>query len=76
MASKLVLFTDEKGEEHLALLTHQWTEECINLVYVTKDASKKDDYGMQIERRSSVPKKNGMSAPGYFYEELEHMLKK
>lgn len=36
------------------------TEACCNLVYVTTDSMKRDDYGRQIERQSSVCHKSSM----------------
>lgn len=55
-----VRFFDEHWTEHNALVTAVWgtpSEEwmpCINLVFVVTDAAKKDPYGRQIDRRTSV----------------------
>jgi hypothetical protein len=39
----------------------------INLVYVSTDEQKTDNYGRQIERRSSVVHKSNQGAPGYYW---------
>jgi len=49
-----VVFCDPKGVDHDALVTAVWTETCLNLVVVSDDESKKDNYGRQIERHTSV----------------------
>jgi hypothetical protein len=43
---------------------------CINVVYVSKDASKHDPYGNQLERLSSLQHESAvqnMTVPGRFY---------
>lgn len=43
---------------------------CINVVYVSKDPSKSDPYGQQIERMSSLAHEStvqNMTVPGRFY---------
>lgn len=58
-----VIFCDEHSKDHNALVTcihadrETWGYEqgpTINIVHVSSDETKKDGYGRQIERRSSV----------------------
>lgn len=48
-----VIYHDEHGHPHAALVTIDWGGS-INLVYVSPNAERKDQYGRQIERASSV----------------------
>jgi len=48
-----VIYVDPVGVKHDALVTNPWGPTCCNLVYVTRDASRRDSYGQQIERQSS-----------------------
>lgn len=64
-----VKYVDERGNAHDALITVWWNgspgmtieaylsqygDPGCNLCFVTADSAKKDDYGQQIERRSSI----------------------
>lgn len=46
-----VIYTDPVGREHEALVTAGWSAGCANLVYVSPDESKQDQYGRQLEVR-------------------------
>ena len=54
-----VKIVDENYQEHIALVTcvhgsfGQWVP-CINVVYVSGDPAKRDPYGQQLERLSSL----------------------
>jgi hypothetical protein len=54
-----VRIVDEQYGEHVGLVTcvhgrfEDWVP-CINVVYVTNDPSKRDPYGAQVERMSSL----------------------
>jgi len=53
----VVIYHDERGVAHNALLTSAWegTENpTVNLVYVSSDPDMHDSYGRQIKRESSV----------------------
>ena len=50
---ELVVYHNEVGLEHNALVTSVWGKSCINVVMVSSDSSKKDGYGRQLERRAS-----------------------
>lgn len=69
-----VKVVDEQYEEHIGLVTcvhGQFSETvtpCINVVYVSADPAKRDPYGQQIERMSSLQHYSqiapGMPRPG------------
>lgn len=63
-----VVYTDAFGVSHNTVVTHGWTKDVCNLVYVGKDVNKSDTYGNQIERDTSVQKKHAGSAPGKFWQ--------
>lgn len=63
-----VKYVDPSGEEHNALVTNSWGENCVNLVYVSGDANKTDQYGRQIERSTSVVEKCIQQAPGQYFQ--------
>lgn len=69
-----VRYWDEHRVEHRALITavhgeikeidgHVWIP-CVNVVWVSKDESKQDPYGRQLERQSSVVNRVDMHIEG------------
>jgi hypothetical protein len=52
-----VIYIDERYREHNALVTSVHGEPdkrpCVNLLFVSDDESRRDQYGTQIDRRSS-----------------------
>lgn len=73
-----VVVVDEHYEQHHALVTvvHGAFQvggyvPCINVVYVSGDPAKRDPYGQQLERMSSLQHfsqgPNGMPKPGRFW---------
>lgn len=74
-AGTLVTLTDEYRRQHPALITRVWNVDLegepnyVNVVYVSKDSSKTDQYGNQIERSTSVGIKNEANAgAGRYFE--------
>ncbi len=73
-----IVYGDHYAVEHDALCTAAWGESefeddgsgapCINVVYVSKDESKTDTYGRQIERDTSVPHRSSQTAPGNWWK--------
>lgn len=53
-----VIFIDSLRKKRDAFVTAWWSQTCCNLVYVSDDAAKTDDYGRQIERSTSVSHKS------------------
>jgi hypothetical protein len=72
-----VVWVDEHGLPRPALITaiHGTEREhdgvthypCVNLVTTTKDSSKTDPYGRQIERHTSIPHRLEQSAHGFYW---------
>jgi len=63
----VVTFVDAVGIEHAALITAVWSENCINVVYVSGDESRKDTFGRQIMRETSVTVEGAFAAHGRFF---------
>ena len=71
----IVAYVDEYGKSHNAILTNVWggpndETPAVNLVWVTDDSTKHDQYGNQIERNISVVHKYNQSAHGRYWEFL------
>lgn len=49
-----VIYTDPVRVDHSAIVTTVWSADCVNVVYVSADEAKQDQYGRQIERETSV----------------------
>jgi len=73
-----VVYHDEVAQPHNALVTayHGQVDEagqpvgnvgCINLVFVSGDPARKDPYGRQIERLSSIAAREGWYAHGHYW---------
>ena len=72
-AGEVVTYVDEVSVEHDALVTVYWGGEsegsALNCVYVTKDDTKRDPYGQQLERASSVSRfREGVTAHGRYWK--------
>ncbi len=52
-----VVYHNEKGVAHNALITCVWGDYMVNVVFVSSNESQKDDYGRQTIRESSVTMK-------------------
>lgn len=61
-----VVYHDERGNPHQALCTTDWGG-CINVLFVSSDGTKKDQYGRQIERESSVVHVKTTSVHGRYW---------
>lgn len=75
----VVRIVDEHYVEHLGLVTivhGQFGDyvPCVNTVHVSKDDAKRDPYGRQVERLSSLQHysqgPNGMPRPGRYWENV------
>lgn len=65
-----VIYCDTKGVDHHALITVAWGATptgCVNLLWVSGDESKTDQYGRQIERQSSCVHKTSQGAHGNYW---------
>lgn len=55
----VVKYFDEHNAEHNGLVTAVWSQDCINIVHVSNDENKQDQYGRQLERgATSVRRKS------------------
>lgn len=63
----VVTYRDEVGVEHNGLVLAVHGPDCINVVYLSSDEAKRDSYGRQIERDSSVQRKSDVTAPNGRY---------
>jgi len=70
-AGDVIVYVDELSVPHDALVTAYWGGDqpngALNCVYVTKDASKRDPYGQQLERASSVSRQSEHTAHGRYW---------
>lgn len=64
-----VVFTDPVAQEHQALVTAVWGDNnpAINIVFVSDDANRTDQYGRQLEHHTSVVHRTMQSAHGMFW---------
>lgn len=68
----VIIYVDEVSVEHDALVTVYWGGEqpngALNCVYVSTDENKRDSYGVQIERASSVSRQSEHTAHGRYWK--------
>lgn len=64
-----VFVVDEVGVLHNGLVTNGWGSKnaTINVLFLTLDENKRDQYGTQIERLSSCSHRENTSAPGRYW---------
>lgn len=69
-----VVYVDSLGQPHNAVVTAVWGDHpydgsppCLNLVFVAGDDTKKDRYGRQIERETSVVHRTHQPAHGCYW---------
>jgi hypothetical protein len=71
-----VIFADEYGEFHAAIVTQVWDgggeveNPSVNLVFVTPNENSMDQYGRQLERKTSVVHASKQYAHGMFYRTM------
>jgi len=62
-----VIWHDNRGRAHNALVTAVWGPRCINILWVSSDESRKDDCGRQFERQTSAPHKSQNDVHGFYW---------
>lgn len=65
-----VIFTNPRAVDNMALVTAVWSPTCINVVFVSGDEDKKDQYGRQVERQTSVQRMADWTAHGNYFRFL------
>lgn len=71
--SKMLHVGDVRGRQHNALITAVWvifhddSQQCVNLVHVSSDENRQDDYGRQIERPTSVEHVSRKAVHGMYF---------
>lgn len=63
---------DEVGKLHHGLVTENWGTEgspsnCVNVVFLSADPAKRDQYGRQSEHLSSCSHRDMTTAPGRYW---------
>ena len=53
VVGQAVVYHDEVGNPHPALITAVWGASCVNLLFVSSNETELDPYGRQIKRESS-----------------------
>lgn len=67
-----VVFVDPKGTEHNAIVIANWgtgDTPSLNVMYADPDETKRDSYGRQIARSTSVVHESNQAAHGMFWRE-------
>ena len=71
----VIIYVDELAQPHFALVTVYWGGEqpngALNCVYVSGDEDKRDPYGRQLERASSVSRQSEHTAHGRYWKPVE-----
>lgn len=59
-------FVDPVGQEHPALITRIWGPQCANVVII-RDDGQEDQYGLKLERHTSVMHASMQQAHGFYW---------
>lgn len=70
-----VVYVDPVGKRHAALVTEVWTPTCINLVFVSSDENRKDTFGRQIERSTSLMHMSVVPVHGNYWRRAYELAK-
>jgi hypothetical protein len=62
-----VIFVDSQRKPHDALVTAWHGETCINVVFVSSDELRKDNYGRQIEREPTSVVHRSLNSFGNYW---------
>lgn len=62
-----VIWHESDGRACDAIVTAVWTPTCINVVIVSPEEAKTDQYGRQIERRTSCTYKSTQQVHGFYW---------
>lgn len=67
----VVVYHDPTGQQHNSLVTAVWPNDVANVVFVSGDESRHDDYGRQIERETSVSHVSKTPVHGRYWRRSE-----
>lgn len=70
-----VVYVDPVGKAFAAVVTAVWGPTCVNVVFVSKDESRTDTYGRQIERESSCSHATVNPAHGRYWHFTDEAAK-
>jgi hypothetical protein len=73
-AGDAVIYHDERGVAHNALLTANWSADdngAVNLVFVSSNESEQDSYGRQTKRESSVTHVSKTTVHGRYWRKVD-----
>ena len=62
-----VVWHESDGRPADAIVPAVWGPKCVNLVIVSLDENRKDEYGRQIERKTSCSYKDMMNVHGFYW---------
>jgi hypothetical protein len=74
MIGETVIFVDSVGKEFPALVTNEFgawgpeNEPSINVVYISDDSARTDNFGRQLIRSTSVVHQSNQFAPGNYWK--------
>lgn len=71
VVGEAVFYQDALHRLHNAIITAVWSSIAVNVVVVSMDENKTDNYGRQIERYTSVTKGSVHGAPGNYWHFIE-----
>lgn len=63
----VVVYHDPSGKSSNALVTAVWGPTCINVIIVSSDETKQDNYGRQIERQTSMSHASVNMVHGFYW---------
>jgi hypothetical protein len=62
-----IIYTDEVGNDHNALVQCVWGKTCLNFTFISPDEKRTDNYGRQIEHKTSMQHVSCMKVHGYYW---------
>tara|TARA_R110000868_G_scaffold118613_4_gene314548 strand:- start:762 stop:1025 length:264 start_codon:yes stop_codon:yes gene_type:complete len=62
-----IVYCDPTGVDYDALITAVWGTTCINLLFVSGDENRKDSYGRQVERQTSMSHVSQSQVHGFYW---------
>ena len=70
-----VVYVDPVGQAHPAIVTQPWSKDCVNVAFVTRDDKRRDPYGQQIERSTSLMHQSVVPVHGNYWRYVDETPK-